>query len=744
MVSKRLQREWLARSDNITMLDTDIIDYIVSSVQYCERATTTDRDRWILAHSIFSGEYEGGATSEDNETEAKVGLHTFSKICRGAASAAQELLHQDPKFYDFVPPSGEEMDLFGKAIEKIHRYRVKELKIENHTYRFVLAGAIAGIGINKFKIVKNLEDDEEHLLDLLEKERQKENKNLSSDIKSTEVVVAEGVDPTPQLGILDKLINGAPKKILKKKGSKVLSYKIALKIVNPINFYYDPMAEDISESSWVAERYYVSMHKLEEGFKSGTFQNREELLKELKSSQGATGSSSTSAFGSDLMTQKMIYENKTTESNPYSPMIEIIEYYGPVLEKNTGATLEENQKIIIAGGKVVLAHGPNPDWKRRPPYFYSVTSHVPFKGVGAGIADNGVDQELIGNQIMNLALEHLAFNVKGVTAVDMGALDDESALESGLTPGQIIMTRGDSRPVKDLFHNLDHNPNLTFSAMQMLEKLELSASSAASVDTQGSNPSSRSRISAAEIRSNGDKTSRSQFSLARELDETYLEELLIRVLDFVLQYDLENQPLEEFMNAGIISRSEHDMIQSIPTNERLREAKRRYRLDVRGFRERLERNEYLTRLSEYMQQVNMTMNVAPEVKGMFDFKEILRMFSEAYGLNTDKIIRQNSPSDVAMEENIFLADDRQIEVHQDDEHQQHLPVHYDSAMQNPTEATITHIVTHMQIAQQAGMPFPPPPPELENLIFGPPEQGIEDEQQANPVGAPMAGPDTFQ
>ena len=87
------------------------------------------------------------------------------------------------------------------------------------------------------------------------------------------------------------------------------------------------------------------------------------------------------------------------------------------------------------------------------------------------------------------------------------------------------------------------------------------------------------------------------------MDETYLEELLTRVLDFVLQYDLENQPLQEFVAAGIIAESEFRMISAIPTHERLKEAKRRYRLDVRGFRERLERNEFLSRLSEYMQQI---------------------------------------------------------------------------------------------------------------------------------------------
>lgn len=728
--------------------DFDVIDCVTSSVKHSEECTQDDRNRWILASTIFAGKHESGGRGEDREETKSVGTHIFSKICRGAASAAQELLHQDPKFYDFVPPDGEEMDLFGKAIEKIHRYRVKELKIENHTYKFVLAGAIAGIGINKFRVLRNLEDNEDYLLGLLAAEREKENKGLSQEIQKDIVIAGDDTDVSGQLSILDIIQGGQKKKKPPKRNSKNLSYKIGLKIVNPINFYYDPSCEDVKESAWVAERYYLPFHRLEEGFKTGLFKNREELLKILK---GGANSMTTTSLGSDNETQKMIYEDKSFKPSSFAPMVEIIEYYGPILERNTGAVLEENQRVIIAGGKVVLTHGPNPDWKRKSPYFFSITSYVPFKGVGAGIADNGIDQELIANELLNLSLEHMAFNVRGVKAVDVSALVDSSQIETGFAPGDIVQVRADSRKVEDLFHDIDYNANANFSAMQMLEKLELIASSSAGVDTQGSNPSSRARISASEIKSNVDKTSRSQFSLARELDETYLEELLVRILDFILQYDLENRPLEEFMAAGIISPSEHDFIASIPTHERLKEAKRRYRLDVRGFRERLERNEYLTRLSEYVQQIIMLCSVDPSISQMIDFKSIIQLFSEAFGLESDKIIKENSPADQANEENDFLKEDRQIEVIPNDDHTAHLPIHYDAILQGAqTEAILNHIRMHITYAQQGGVPFPPPPPELENLIFGPPIEEIGYENEGSGTGseaqprATMAGPSTFQ
>jgi len=216
---------------------------------------------------------------------------------------------------------------------------------------------------------------------------------------------------------------------------------------------------------------------------------------------------------------------------------------------------------------------------------------------------------------------------------------------------------------------------------------------------------------------------------------------LHRVLDFVLQYDLENGPLQEFRGAGIITESEFNLISSIPVNERLREAKRKYRLDVKGFRERLERNEYLSRLVEFMQQVTMAVGTIPGLMDSIDFKELMRSLSEAYGLNTDRIIIQNTPQDQAKEENVLLKVDRQVEVLPNDEHAAHLPMHYDALMQVQNESLINHIRNHVQLASQGGFPFPPVPPELEQLIYGMPieeesgNEGIESAGQDAPEAA---------
>jgi hypothetical protein len=54
-------------------------------------------------------------------------------------------------------------------------------------------------------------------------------------------------------------------------------------------------------------------------------------------------------------------------------------------------------------------------------------------------------------------------------------------------------------------------------------------------------------------------------------------------------------------------------------------------------------------------------------------------------------------------------------------------------------------VSHIQVASQNGIPFPPVPPELEMLIYGPPEEEIGNEQQGQQDGgATVAGPNTFQ
>lgn len=710
-----------------------IIDCVLSLVKFSEESTQTDRARWQLAHSLFAGKYSEEGDSDDEDGKSDVSLHTFAKICRSSASAIQEILHQDPRFYEFAPPDGEVLDEFGRAVEKIHRYRVDQLKLPCHTYKFVLAGAIAGLAVNKLRVVPKLEDTEAYLLSLLQKEVEKEKAGMSSQVELTPVDVSdELVNQIFEPGITDEVTLGSllatgGKPSRSKKGTKRLKYDIEISLVNPANYFWDPLVSNIKESTWCAERYWAPMYKLDPLFKSGFLKNKKELIDCLNEG-GRTHSSG--LLGEDFEYQNYLYQDQNYRPNEYCPMIEIIEYYGPVLKKGTGEIEKEHQRIIIANGKVIIKEGDITDWKRRAPYFASVMSEVPFKAIGAGVADSGIDNELIANRIMSLALDQLAFTVHGVSGIKVDDLEEPDQVEQGFHPGMILKFRNSTTAVKDAFHQIDHNPQNTFPILQMIEKLELAANASAGVDTTSANPTSRARISAAEVRNNSDRSSRSQYTLGRELDDTYLEEALIRVLDFVLQYDLENAALMEFAASGILTEPEVSLIQSIPKDERLRESKRKYKLSVKGFRERLQKNEFLSRLSEFMQQINSLINTNPAVIQMIDFKYLLKSFSEAYGVNTDKMIIGNNPADRAREENTMLEEDRMVEVFQQDEHVAHLPQHYELLMRAQNQAAITHIQQHVMIAAQNGLNFPPPPPELQGILF--PE--MMQEQQGLPPG----------
>jgi hypothetical protein len=700
-----------------------------------------------LAHSLFAGKYSEDATSDDEDGRNDVSLHTFAKICRGAASTIQEILHQDPKFYDFSPPDGEPLDEFGKAVEKLHRHRVDQLKLPAHTYKFVLAGAIAGLAVNKLRVVPRLEDTEEYLLSILDRETAAEKSGMSSEVERTEVSVSDDLvnsifEPgaTDELSLSSLLSGGLEAKASKrsKKGTKRLKYDLAISLVNPANYFWDPLVTNIKESAWCAERYWVPMYKLDPLFKSGFLKNKKELIDAIGEGSRA---STTSSQGENFEYQNYLYQDQHYKPNEYCPLVEVIEYYGPLLKKGTGEVLKESQRVIIGNGKVILKSGDITDWKRRPPYFASIMSEVPFKAIGAGVADSGIDNELIANRIMSLALDQLAFTVHGVSGIKVDDLEDPEQVEQGFHPGMILKFRNSATAAKDAFFQIDHNPQNTFPILQMIEKLELAANASAGVDVTTANPSSRARISASEVQANTDRSSKSQYTLGRELDDTYLEETLIRVLDFVLQYDLENAALREAAEAGLLTEAEVALIEGIPKNERIREAKRKYRLSVKGFRERLQKNEFLSRLSEFMQQINFLIQTNPAVSQMIDYKYLLKAFSEAYGVNTDKMIVNSNPADRAREENTFLEEDRMVEVFQQDEHAAHLPQHYEQLFRNQNEATVTHVREHLMVAMQNQVNVPPPPPELVGFIF--PEMQQQQEQpggQPQVEGPPQEGP----
>jgi hypothetical protein len=87
--------------------------------------------------------------------------------------------------------------------------------------------------------------------------------------------------------------------------------------------------------------------------------------------------------------------------------------------------------------------------------------------------------------------------------------------------------------------------------------------------------------------------------------------------------------------------------------------------------------------------------------------------------------------DLAREENNLMAGGRNVNILPTDNHQLHLPQHYDQAIRQQSPALMMHIQMHIQAAMQTQGGFPPPPEELQQML------GFAPNGQEQPEGLPQ-------
>lgn len=704
---------------NAVQRERAICEMVTTLVRESEENSLPDRQRWLLARDLFQGKQDFGPERENNPSLSKVFLHEFSKIVRTAAASFQDILFQNPEFYDLKPPDGEEEDEFFRIVSKLVDYRISKLGPESFAYKFFLTGGTYGLGIAKLNVTGRRIRDPREVISESDEAQEKEVGGIRKEVEGVDFMKSLDDEALMEEGLVSALdrIFGESDGPARPKPKDRYEYNLSLRNIDPLNYFTDFDIEDINKVFWEGERRYPKLYQLQEFFDNGVLdrEKKDELLKTAKGRPSDTSRISSyelEQFRKDLL----------PKSNPYCPVVEILEYWGPLLASGkedgyeAGEVIEENCWFVVGNGKVLLKDSKYWSWDYKSPLFKTVFSPVPGKAIGAGIADNAIDNQLIINQIMSLCVDHLMFTILGVKAVNVDELADPEQIENGFVPGDILRVHG-SRNIRDIVGDVDYNPQLAFPVMQIIEKLSITSEGSAGVDVTSANPTSRARISASEVELNSNRAQKTQFALAGEIDDTFLKELVRRVLDFVLQFDFEQPMLESLVQTGVLTESEAELVRSIPKAERLVEARRNYRVSVMGFRERLERNDFLSRLVEFVQQVNQI----PESRDKVAWGELIEVFAKAFRLPVDRIVYHATPADKAREENHILANNQMVQVNPQDNHAAELQQHYQLAMSNPSEMVLSHIMMHMQIGQQSGQGFPPPPPQVAQMLGMAPE-----------------------
>lgn len=722
-----------------------IVKFVTTMQRESERETGPDRQRFELANKMFKGEQPWSSDRENSQWMAQPFVHEFSTIVRRCAAAAQDLVFQRPDFFSLVPLN--ERDMGGGELARISQkavnYYLKEARFENLFYEYCLCGGINGVGI--FKVTPKLE--KKYKAEYVVAKIQEQQEDSREQVRGIEPPALPDLSDSPEL--TEAELKKAADDIFGKTGSQrptltpteYLEFCVAIDLTNPPNWFWEPDCNDLQKTPYAGEKFYKRFYELVPLFEAGVLdKTKKDELKNTVGRRDTAGSAQITTYEG----QKSEQRDQIDAKNPYAPVVELVEYFGPWMDP-TGDIVSENGELqthrhfIVGNGKVLLKDERIETYDQKSPYVVSVFSKSPFKAIGQGIADGAIDQNILINQILGLMIDMLMLGIYGAKVANMDAIVDETQLEKGIQPGAIIEAYG--RSADEVFSDIPFPiNNLAPQVFQLIQYLTLTGEKGSGVDTQSTNPASRARISATEIQSNLERTSQSVLALGRELDANCIEPLVHKIFGLVLQYGLSRDNIELLAQKGVITEDERELILGISEIERFNEIQKKYRVQVKGFRERLERSDFLEKLNNMLASLAQMSPIMPQGTLNLDWRELIKQVVEAYGLDSDKLIPQNSPQDKAREENNLLANDQLISIGEQDMDAYELPVHYDQLLRLPNNSTLRHVIGHMIKMMNAGQQPPPPPPEIARIpeiqeLLGPP---IDDQKQR------VEGPNTLQ
>lgn len=722
-----------------TQRERHLVDFVMSTIRRSEHETMPTRNQWRTNDKLFLGEQDWGPDSEREDWRSRLFIHEYAPIIREAATAAQNQIFSRADFVNLV--AGDNADpAFAEVLKKLILYYLDQIGFSQKFYEWCLCGGIYGIATWKIFIQNRLVWRPEIIVQMVQKEQDKQTSKLKAANKDRFLMpgtvedMQGGLEAAMQK-IFGPAASGYKRDIMSKKN---LETAPCLEVTNPFDFFWEPDVDDINDSPWTAERSFKKWPEVVKMLEAGEVDSkkRDRILSDSRGRPGANFVS-TETYQGQKLRQKQQFSNVST----YWATVEMFEYFGPILGPN-GDVIDEMRQVIIANGKYVVKDSPVGYWNQRHPYRTAIFNRKPFKPTGVGIADAAVNSQITINELFSLFVDALRLDVYAPLGVNDDMLVDKTQVDAGIRPGETIhLFNGKA---SDAFTPMPKSSNTAPELFQTLEFLKLAGQKGSSVNTMSSNPSSRARISAKEVQSNDSRRVENLNSLGFEIDVSGIEPLVEQVKELIIQFGFTQSNLQLLGSKGVLNEAEYQSIAGMPPQDRFEEAMKSMKVEVRGFRAALERDQYLSRLGECMQQI---IQMPPPVQQMIDWKYLVKEFATAYGLKADKLIRQEDEGDRAREENIFLQNGQMVGTTPNDDDPTHLTQHYGGFMTSgPNPAIAQHIMAHIHQATGKGLPVPPPPPEVAAALGLPPPPTPDQKEQMNvgrnllPGGGPPMPP----
>lgn len=237
--------------------------------------------------------------------------------------------------------------------------------------------------------------------------------------------------PSPKYSVAEVKKGRSKEKVVEMSEEKYWELKI--EEIRQEDYFPDPRNEDLYE----IERMDVDFYRVREMAEGENAIYDKEAVESLQ------------PWGThDIDEQRKNRETGQNQAIPVMrPRIRLHEFWGNVVDENTGELLAENCTFTVANERVVIRTcEDNPNWHQKSPVVAGALIEVADSVWGVALMDAGTKHNRSLIEIYNLMIDSAMKAIWGITQVRVDALEDPKQLDGGIKWGMNLKTNS-SLPV---------------------------------------------------------------------------------------------------------------------------------------------------------------------------------------------------------------------------------------------------------------------------------------------------------
>jgi len=309
-----------------------------------------------------------------------------------------------------------------------------------------------------------------------------------------------------------RVVNGQPQETQKVVRDTVSTFKLAIELVRPQDFYIDPTGRGL----YVIHRVERDLHEVMEMAERGVYDKGVvELLMHQDYTKPEDQASKARATGLRL-------DTKSTRKR-----VMIDEFWGTLLNEE-GLAEEGMENIVLAVANehhLIRAPEKNPFWHGKPPFVDTELIRVPHSVMGKSLMDHVSPLNRAYNELINLSIDGAIKSVWGVSQLKRGYMENPGQVSGGISPGMALIVKT-NMPIGDkVYEKVDtgHIPKEAMAMLNLLDK-EIQAADLVSEIKLGLLP--QRQVKVGEIQELVAQSTAFFNAIIRDLEDKFIEPIL--------------------------------------------------------------------------------------------------------------------------------------------------------------------------------------------------------------------------